>query len=120
MDPNYKWMVLLITTVGAFMSPFDGSVVTIAIPAIASSIRLGLEAAVWVQLAYLLMLTVLLINAGRLADLKGRKKFYTFGFVVFTVGSVLCGLSVTDLQLVFFRALQGLGAAFIAANSPRS
>ena len=100
------------------MSPFDGSVVTIAVPAIASSIRLGLEAAVWIQLAYLLLLTVLLINAGRLADLHGRKRFYTLGFIIFTVGSVLCALSMTDLQLVFFRALQGLGAAFIAANSP--
>lgn len=115
---NYKWIVLLITTIGAFMTPFDGSVVTIAIPSIASSINLGLETAVWIQLAYLLMLTVLLINAGRLADLKGRKRFYTLGFVIFTVGSVLCGFSTTDLQLVFFRALQGSGAAFIAANSP--
>jgi EmrB/QacA subfamily drug resistance transporter len=99
------------------MSPFDGSVVTIAIPAIAASIKLGLEATVWIQLAYLLMLTVLLINAGRLADLHGRKRFYTVGFIVFTVGSVLCALSMTDLQLVLFRALQGLGAAFISANS---
>jgi EmrB/QacA subfamily drug resistance transporter len=117
-NSNYKWMVLLVTTIGAFMSPFDGSVVTIAIPSIASSIKLGLEAAVWVPLAYLLLLTVLLINAGRLADLKGRKRFYIVGFIVFTVGSVLCGFSNTDLQLVIFRGLQGLGAAFIAANSP--
>lgn len=116
-DSNYKWTVLLITTIGAFMSPFDGSIVTIAIPSIASSINLGLETAVWIQLAYLLFLTVLLINAGRLADLKGRKRFYMFGFAVFTVGSVLCGLSTTDLQLVAFRALQGIGAAFMAANS---
>jgi len=117
-DPNYKWMVLLITTIGAFMSPLDGSIVTIAIPSIASSIKLGLETAVWIPLAYLLLLTVLLINAGRLADLKGRKRFYTFGFIVFTIGSVLCGGSNTDLQLVVFRALQGIGAAFIASNSP--
>ena len=111
-------MVLLITTIGAFMSPFDGSVVTIAIPSIAFSINLGLETAVWIQLAYLLLLTVLLINAGRLADLKGRRRFYTLGFVVFTVGSALCGLSGTGVELVFFRAVQGLGAAFIASNSP--
>jgi EmrB/QacA subfamily drug resistance transporter len=117
-DSNYKWMVLLITTIGAFMSPFDGSVVTVAIPSIAFSINLGLEAAVWIQLAYLLLLTVLLINAGRLADLRGRRRFYTLGFVVFTTGSVLCGLSGTGWQLVFFRAVQGLGAAFISANSP--
>jgi EmrB/QacA subfamily drug resistance transporter len=117
-DSNYKWIVLLITTIGAFMAPFDGSVVTIAIPSIASSIKLGLEAAVWLPLAYLLLLTVLLINAGRLADLKGRKRFYILGFIVFTAGSVLCGVSNTDLQLVLFRAVQGIGAAFIAANSP--
>ena len=99
------------------MSPFDGSVVTIAIPSIASSINLGLEAAVWIPLAYLLLLTVLLVNAGRLADLHGRKRLYILGFAVFTIGSVLCGLSTTDVQLISFRALQGTGAAFIAANS---
>jgi EmrB/QacA subfamily drug resistance transporter len=99
------------------MSPFDGSVVTVAIPSIASSIKLGLESAVWIPLAYLLLLTVLLINVGRLADLHGRKRFYTLGFAIFTVGSVLCGLSTTDVQLISFRALQGAGAAFIAANS---
>jgi EmrB/QacA subfamily drug resistance transporter len=114
---NYKWTVLLVTTIGAFMTPLDGSIVTIAIPSIASSIRIGLETAVWIPLAYLLLLTVLLINVGRIADLKGRKRFYAVGFVVFTAGSVLCAVSTTDLQLVVFRALQGVGAAFIAANS---
>jgi EmrB/QacA subfamily drug resistance transporter len=99
------------------MAPFDGSIVAIAIPSIASSIRLGLEAAVWIPLAYLLFLTVLLINVGRLSDLKGRKRFYTIGFIIFTLGSALCGVSSTDLQLVIFRAVQGIGAAFVAANS---
>jgi len=99
------------------MSPFDGSVVTIAIPSIASSINLSLEAAVWIPLAYLLLLTLLLINVGRLADLHGRKRFYTLGFALFTVGSILCALSTSDLQLISFRAVQGVGAAFIAANS---
>jgi len=114
---HYKWIVLLITTIGAFMSPFDGSVVTVAIPSMASSIKLSLEAAVWVPLAYLLLLTVLLINVGRLADLHGRKWFYVVGFAIFTIGSVLCAFSTTDLQLIGFRALQGTGAAFIAANA---
>jgi EmrB/QacA subfamily drug resistance transporter len=99
------------------MSPFDGSVVTVAIPSIASSIKLSLEGAVWVPLAYLLLLTVLLINAGRLADLHGRKRFYVLGFATFTIGSALCGVSTTNLQLISFRALQGVGAAFVASNS---
>lgn len=98
------------------MAPFDGSIVTIAIPSIASSISLGLEAAVWIPLAYLLLLTVLLINVGRLADLKGRKRFYTIGFIIFTVGSLLCGVSNSDFELVIFRGVQGIGAAFILAN----
>jgi len=115
---GYKWMVLVVTTIGSFMAPFDGSIVTIAIPSIASSMMIGLETVVWISLAYLLVLTVLLINAGRLADLRGRKRTYILGFVIFTTGSILCGASATGAQLVVFRALQGIGAAFIAANSP--
>ncbi len=111
-------MVLLVTTIGSFMAPFDGSIVTIAIPSIASSMMIGLETVVWISLAYLLVLTVLLINAGRLADLRGRKRTYILGFIIFTTGSILCGASATGSQLVVFRALQGIGAAFIAANSP--
>src|SRR3990170_6149790 len=76
---GYKWTVLLVTTIGAFMAPLDGSIVTIAIPSIASSLMIGLETVVWISLAYLLVLTVLLINAGRLADLRGRKRIYILG-----------------------------------------
>ena len=115
---GYKWTVLLITTIGAFMAPLDGSIVTIAIPSIASSMMIGLETVVWISLAYLLVLTVLLINAGRLSDLRGRKRSYILGFVIFTAGSVLCGVSATGLQLVIFRTVQGTGAALIASNSP--
>ena len=115
---GYKWTVLLVTTLGAFMAPLDGSIVTIAIPAIASSMMLELETVIWISLAYLLVLTVLLINAGRLADLRGRKRIYILGFIIFTAGSVLCGASGTGLQLIIFRAAQGVGAALIAANSP--
>ena len=107
----------MVTTIGAFMTPLDGSIVIIAIPSIASSINLELESVVWIPLAYLLFLTVLLVTVGRLADLKGRRNLYALGFVIFTTGSVLCGLSATDLQLIAFRAMQGIGAAFILANS---
>jgi MFS family permease len=65
------------------MAPLDGSIVTIAIPSIASSIGMGLETVIWIPLAYLLLLTVLLINVGRLGNLNGRKRLYTFGFVIY-------------------------------------
>jgi EmrB/QacA subfamily drug resistance transporter len=100
------------------MAPLDGSIVAIAVPSIASSMQIGLEMVVWIQLTYLLLLTVLLINVGRLADLKGRKRAYTLGFVIFTAGSFLCGVSTTGPQLVAFRALQGTGASFMAATAP--
>ena len=114
---SYKWTALFITTLGAFMAPLDGSIVAVAIPSIASSIGMSLEIVVWIPLAYLLLLTAFLISAGRVADLKGRKRTYVFGFITFTSGSVLCGLSSTGLQLIAFRALQGIGASFITANS---
>jgi len=100
------------------MAPLDGSIVTIAIPSIASSMEIGLETVVWIPLAYLLVLTVLLVNVGRLADLRGRKNMYALGFIIFTAASILCGTSSTGLQLVVFRAVQGTGAAMIASNSP--
>ena len=63
------------------------------------------------------MLTILLVMLGRLADLYSRVKLYNLGFVIFTIGSLLCALSQTGEQLVLFRFLQGAGAALLMANS---
>jgi len=117
-DRSYKWVVLLITTVGAFMTPLDGSIVSIALPSIASSLQIDFATVIWVPTSYLLFLSVLLLSYGRLADIRGRRMPFIFGFALFTAASVLCATSQTGLQLIFFRSLQGMGAAFIAATSP--
>lgn len=114
----YKWIALTITTVGAFMAPFDGSVVIVAIPSIARSMSLDLATVLWIPLAYLLSLTVLLINFGRLGDLKGRRNFYLLGLALFSTTSVMCGMAQTGLQLITFRALQGVAASLLISNSP--
>lgn len=113
---RHKWWVLAVIDIGILMATLDASIVNIALPTILSSLRTTLVAAEWVLEAYLLTITALLLPFGRLADMFGRKKVYTIGFTVFTVGSVLCGLSPNVEGLIGFRVLQAVGAAMIMAN----
>jgi len=115
---SYKWTVLLITTIGSFMTPLDGSIVSIAIPSIASELRIDFATAVWIPTIYLLSIAMLLLSFGRLSDIKGRKSLFISGFAVFTVASALCGTSQTGVQLLLFRALQGAGGALMGVNAP--
>ena len=112
-----RWELLALTSVGAFMAPFDGTVVSVALPAMGPTLHLGFTAAMWVQAAYLLAVAVLLIPLGRLADQRGRVRFYLLGVVVFAVGSLLAGLSVNDTMLIGSRVVQGAGAALLSATS---
>jgi len=73
---------------------------------------------VWVIMAYILISTVFLLTFGRVADMFGRVRMYNLGFVIFTVGSALCGISQNATQLILFRLVQGSGAALMMVNSP--
>ncbi|MHB8991163.1 MAG: MFS transporter [Chloroflexota bacterium] len=115
-DPGHKWWVLAIIGIGILMSTLDISIVNIALPTILTSFQTDLVALQWVVEAYLLAITVLLLPFGRLSDMVGRKKVYTAGFLVFTAGSGLCGISESVEQLILFRVLQAVGAAMITAN----
>jgi EmrB/QacA subfamily drug resistance transporter len=112
-----RWELLALTSVGAFMGPFDGSVVSVALPAIGPELHLSFAASMWVQAAYLLTIAVLLIPLGRLADQRGRVRFYLLGTVVFVAGSLLAGLSVSGTMLIGSRIVQGAGAALLTATS---
>jgi EmrB/QacA subfamily drug resistance transporter len=114
---EYKWKAFSVTSVGAFMAGIDGTVVLLALLPIAQDLRTDYVTIIWVVLAYLLATTALVLSFGRISDIYGRKRMYNVGFVVFTLGSLLCGLSVNGLMLVSFRAVQGIGAAFLTANS---
>lgn len=99
------------------MGQLDASIVTLALPRIGAGLGQAAGAVRWVSLAYMLVLACTLVPVGLLADRFGRKLLYTYGFAVFTLGSVLCGLAPTPGWLIAARVLQGLGAAMLQANS---
>ncbi len=114
---DYKWKALSVTSIGVAMSAVDSTIVLLALFPIATGLKSNFVTIVWVIIAYILMSTALVLSLGRIADIYGRKKLYNLGFVVFTIGSALSGAALTGTQLVLFRAVQGIGAAMLIANS---
>ena len=112
-----RWQLLALTSVGAFMGPLDGSIVSVALPKMGRSLHLTFTASIWVQAVYLLVMAVLLIPLGRLADQRGRVHYYLAGIGIFTVGSLCSALSMNVGWLIASRALQGAGAALLVATS---
>jgi EmrB/QacA subfamily drug resistance transporter len=115
---QYKWIALSVTTIGALMSAIDGTIVILALPDMMVKLHADLIEMVWVIMAYILISTVFLLTFGRVADMLGRVRMYNLGFVVFTIGSALCGISGSATQLIMFRLVQGAGAALMMVNSP--
>ena len=105
-----------VTTIGALMSAIDSTIVTLALPDMMVKLHADLIEMTWVIMAYILISTVFLLTFGRVADMFGRVRMYNLGFVVFTVGSILCGLSQSATQLIIFRLVQGSGAAMMMVN----
>ena len=94
--PAYKWVALSVTTVGSFMAALDSTVVILALPNMLQDLHSDLVRMTWIILGYLIVSTVLQLSFGRMADMFGRVRMYNLGFVIFTLGSVLCGFSPTD------------------------
>lgn len=117
-DYSKKWQVLISVSFGVFLATIDSSIVNISLPTLEKDLNTSFASVQWVVLAYLLTITVLLLGIGRLADIVGKKPLYLAGFVVFTLGSLLCGFSQRVEWLITFRVLQAFGAAFLMALGP--
>lgn len=115
--PNYTWLVVGTVCIGAFMAAVDASIVNVAIPELSRYFGAPASTAGWVLIAYLLTLATLLTLFGRLADMIGRRPLYTFGFLVFIVGSAACGAAPSMTFLIISRVFQAAGAAMLQANS---
>lgn len=103
--------------IGAFMGQLDASIVTLAVPSIRTDMNAPLSQVEWVALIYLLVLVGSISAIGRLADMLGRKLLYVYGFALFTLASLACGLAPDITWLLMARAVQAVGAAMLQANS---
>jgi EmrB/QacA subfamily drug resistance transporter len=117
LSPRAQSLALLVVVVGVMIAAVDTTIVVLALPAIQRDLHIGLASVVWVIIGYLLMITVLATQVGRLGDMFGRVRMYETGFVVFTVGSLACALAWSEVSLIVFRLVQGVGGALITANS---
>lgn len=114
---EYKWIVLSVTTIGALMASIDSTIVVLGLPEMMVKLHADLIEMIWVIMGYILVSTVFLLTFGRVADMLGRVRMYNLGFVIFTIGSALCGFSTNATELILFRLVQGSGAAMMVVNS---
>lgn len=123
---EYKWVALSNTTLGTLMASIDSTIVLISLPAIFRGINIdpfsSFQYLLWILFGYSIVTATLLVTFGRISDMFGRVRLYNLGFVIFTVGSILCSItpntgSLGAMELVVFRIIQGVGGAFLFANS---
>jgi MFS family permease len=108
---------LLATTLASFLTPLMGSSINVALPSIGKELRMDAILLGWVATSYLLASSMTLVPIGRLADIYGRKRIFTYGVVTFVVSSALTALSQSAAMLIGFRVLQGIGGAMLFATA---
>jgi len=111
-----KKSALIIATLNSFITPFMGSAVNIALPAIEKEFHVDAVLLSWIATAYLLAVAVALVPFGRLADIYGRKRIFLSGIILFTISSILCASAFSTAMLLFYRILQGIGNAMVFAT----
>ncbi|MFC1937153.1 MFS transporter [Chloroflexota bacterium] len=108
-----KRAALLVAAMGSFLTPFMGSAINIALPSISREFAMNAVSLGWVATAYLLAAAIFLVPFGRISDIYGRKKIYTWGMLIYTLASLLLAMSPSSTMLIAFRALQGIGGSMI-------
>ncbi|RDS85673.1 MFS transporter [Dyella psychrodurans] len=115
MHPDRRWLALIVLCLGVLMIVLDTTIVNVALPSIKTDLHFGDTALAWVVNAYMLTYGGFLLLGGRLGDLYGHRRLFLIGIALFTLTSLACGLSTTQLALVVARSVQGLGGAVVTA-----
>src|SRR6185295_16987014 len=114
---HYKWWALSCTSLGMLLATINSGTLIIALPDLERALGTGILELVWVILAYMIASTVLVLTAGRLSDMFGRKRAYVGGFVLFGIASLGAGFATGATVLILWRIVQGIGGAFLFANA---
>src|SRR2546428_2767164 len=112
---NSRWLSLLVLCTGFLLIVVDMTIVNVALPSIQRDLGFTQSGLAWVINAYLIAFGGLLLLAGRVGDLVGRKRVFLAGLAIFTAASLLCGLSFTQPMLIAARFIQGFGGAVTSA-----
>jgi EmrB/QacA subfamily drug resistance transporter len=123
---EYKWVALSNTTLGVLMASINANIVLIALPAIFRGLNIdplsSFQYLLWILFGYSIVTAILLVTFGRISDIFGRVRLYNLGFIIFTIGSILCSVTPNQgdlgaMELIVFRIVEGIGGAFLFANS---
>ncbi|MHC1685104.1 MAG: MFS transporter [Clostridiaceae bacterium] len=112
-----RWIILFTVLSATFMATLDGSIVNVALPNMSDRLNVSMASIEWVVTSFLIAVVATILIFGRLGDIKGKTKVFKFGVVVFTIGSLLCGLTDSLGFLVFARVIQAIGAAACMATN---
>ncbi len=115
--PIHENIILAVVLVAVLMAAIDSTIVLLAFPAMVTSLHSNLATIIWVILIYMLISAVATTQFGKVGDIYGRSRIFILGLAVFTAASFLCAVAPSDVLLVFFRAIQGLGGAMVSATS---
>lgn len=116
-ENEFNRNLIIITTLSSFMTSFMGSSINVALPVIGTEFKTGTILLSWLATAYIMTTAVLLVPIGKMTDILGRTKFFRMGIIIFTIGSLLCGISQGAAILLLFRIIQGVGASFIFSTA---
>jgi EmrB/QacA subfamily drug resistance transporter len=115
-DAGMKRSALIIATLTSFTTPFMGSAINLALPSIGREFQIDAVVLSWIATSYLLAAAISLVPFGRLADIFGRKKIFTYGIAAYTITSFPCAVSTSGPMLIVFRIFQGVGSSMVFAT----
>ena len=114
---KHRGLAMVVVMTGVLITAIDTTIVVLALPEIEKGLKVGLSSVIWIVIGYLLVITLLATQVGRLGDMYGRVRIYEAGFLVFVLGSLACALSWNEASIIIFRIIQGIGGALVSANS---